>query len=693
MQNPLPAPTAQGSFLKTPFPHLLVYALERRLTGSFDLLQNGVSLGTILVLDGCPSKVRTEPPGNFLGQVMFELGMISKEQLQASLNQMQATARLQGQILLEMGATDPARLDAGLRSQVERKIEHLFGLGADTTFSYYDNFDLLQRFGGAPTPIDPFPVLWRGVREKPTWEHVDATLRRLGGAFLRIANTAQLERFAFARNEGQAIDALLQRPLQVVDVNNVIGPSLGQVLVYFLMIMKQVELVDVSQPRAPAPPPPPPTPQPTPQVSGQAFARVQLQRQPLRNPGAVVEEVAIPPGAHDERASSPAMKAPPFAGQPLPVGPSGNPPATDPATSSPQGDVEMKVGPMDIGSMISQTIQSSLPPAMAMGAPPNVPPAPPVPGLPLEAPSPAAGSAASTGSMPPVPISIPPDSGSVRELTAEQNALKTKILERADQITSQDYFQMLGLDREADVPTVQRTFIALAKIWHPDRLPPALTDVKEACSKVFSHLTEAHATLTDVPRRQEYMTLLKDGGATPDDQAKIQAILEAATDFQKAEFLLKRNPSDPQAYEMVRRCVSLDGEQADYVATLAWLDSQRPEWQAREKTLEKILILDQCIKKNANSERAYFYRGLLYKRIDDSAKALKDFKKSAELNPRNLDAIREVRLHNMRGGATNKPGAGAPAGKNPPGGPRGQPNKPAPQPEGIGGLIGKLFKK
>jgi curved DNA-binding protein CbpA len=299
---------------------------------------------------------------------------------------------------------------------------------------------------------------------------------------------------------------------------------------------------------------------------------------------------------------------------------------------------------------------------------------PSAPNVPQVAPTPEQAPAAAASVAPPP---------SQRPLTAEQNALKTKILERAEQITSQDYFQMLGLERDASVEAVQKAFIGLAKVWHPDRLPGALVDVKDACSKVFTHLTEAHATLIDPSKRKDYMTLLKDGGATPDDQAKIQAILEAATEFQKAEFLLKRNLGDPQAYEMVKRCVSLDPEQPDYMATLTWLDAQKPEWLSREKTLEKVLILDRCVQKNANCERAYFYRGMLHKRADVPAKALKDFKKASELNPRNLDAAREVRLHNMRGGAT----------KPPPGlGGATTPSKPPPT-ETLGGLFGKLFKK
>ncbi len=212
--------------------------------------------------------------------------------------------------------------------------------------------------------------------------------------------------------------------------------------------------------------------------------------------------------------------------------------------------------------------------------------------------------------------------------------------------------------------------------------------MKDACSKVFTYLTEANGTLSDPSKRQDYQRLLKEGGASPEDQQKIQAILEAATEFQKVEFLLKRNPTDLQAHEMVKRCVELDNEQPDYVATLAWLDAQRPEWLSREKTLEKTLILDRCIAKNPMCERAYFYRGMLYKRAEEFNKALKDFKKATELNPRNLDAMREVRLHNMRGGQKGQQAASAAAA----GRPSAAPAAPAAA-EKLGGLFGKLFKK
>ena len=686
MQGPLPAPTATGSFIKTPFPHLMVYALERRLTGTFELSRGSASMATILVMGGCPAKIRTSDPVHFLGNVLLELGMISPQHLQASLANMQGPQgpRLQGQLLLEMQAIDPPRLDAGLRSQVERKVEHLFSLSTDTTFAYFDNVDLLSRFGGQPTPIDPFPVLWRGVREQPALEHVDATFRRVGPAFLRAAPTSSLERFAFTPQEAQVVDMLRQRPTRPVDITAALGPRLGQTLVYFLMIMKQVDLIDATQPMTGAPPAPAPQVQMPPpsqpgmpssvqaRPSSQAFARVQLQRQASPQRAAIIEE-SVAPIRHDERAAPPSG-APAASAFSRPVTPAGafSPAPVTPANAfSPQPAPVISApaapgGAFDIGSMIIDSIQKS-----------NAPPAMPSPGSAPKVPA-----AAKSPAIEPPPAAADAAPASGRPLTAEQNALKQKIIERAETITSQDYFQMLGVERDATTEQIQKAFFSLAKVWHPDRLPAALHDVKDSCSKVFTFLTEANATLTDPGKRQDYQKLLKEGGATPEDQAKIQAILEAAQEFQKAEFLLKRNPTDPQAYEIVKRCVALDDLQADYLATLTWLDAQRPEWLSREKTLEKTFILDRCLKMNPNCERAYFYRGMLYKRAEEPNKALKDFKKAAELNPRNLDAMREIRLHNIRG--KSGPSGGASGGR--------PSNAPA-KDDSIGGLFGKLFKK
>ncbi len=222
-----------------------------------------------------------------------------------------------------------------------------------------------------------------------------------------------------------------------------------------------------------------------------------------------------------------------------------------------------------------------------------------------------------------------------------------EIEERAASIDKEDYFSMLGVTQDATIDQVRSAYFGLAKQWHPDRLPIDLLRVKDACARVFSRMSEAHSTLIDPRERDEYMRLLREGGATPESQAVISRVIEAATTFQKAEICMRRNDL-VQAEQLGRRAHELDPKQADYLALIAWLDSQKPDNQTPKGSLDCIAMLDRALSMNERCERAYFYRGMLHKRVGNLPAAVRDFRQAAELNPRNIDAVREVRLHGMR---------------------------------------------
>jgi tetratricopeptide (TPR) repeat protein len=120
---------------------------------------------------------------------------------------------------------------------------------------------------------------------------------------------------------------------------------------------------------------------------------------------------------------------------------------------------------------------------------------------------------------------------------------------------------------------------------------------------------------------------------------------------------------------------------------LAWLIALKPENQSPEKTKECIQMLDRAIAMSDKCEKGYYWRGALYKRLGRASHAIRDFRRAAELNPRNIDAAREVRLHQMRGGRPSS---------KPPGAASNRPGPMAPRPEENakpGGIFGRLFKK
>src|ERR1700722_6110474 len=117
-----PAPTASGTLAKTPLLHLLLYAMDKKLTGTMELFAPDKRNVVVLFAGGEPSKVRTSEAVAYLGQVMHELGHVDEEQLNQSLAELAkrkvAGQKLHGEVLIEMGVIDQAKLRTGLAEQI-----------------------------------------------------------------------------------------------------------------------------------------------------------------------------------------------------------------------------------------------------------------------------------------------------------------------------------------------------------------------------------------------------------------------------------------------------------------------------------------------------------------------------------------------------------------------------------------------
>jgi curved DNA-binding protein CbpA len=230
---------------------------------------------------------------------------------------------------------------------------------------------------------------------------------------------------------------------------------------------------------------------------------------------------------------------------------------------------------------------------------------------------------------------------------------RDEITERARSITDQTYFQILEVEENCSPEAVQAAYFQLAKKWHPDRLHPALTDVKPQVAMIFARINEAYQTLSNLEKRREYTDLVKSGGGTARDREIVERVVDSALLFQKGEVLFRKG-SYRQAESLVKQAVDADPDQPEYRALFAWIQAHRlgspPDAESDRKHFyrDQIKMLDVVIKQEPEYERALFYRGQLLKRSGYEEQAMKDFKKVVELNPRNIDAAREVRLSSMR---------------------------------------------
>jgi hypothetical protein len=125
-------------------------------------------------------------------------------------------------------------------------------------------------------------------------------------------------------------------------------------------------------------------------------------------------------------------------------------------------------------------------------------------------------------------------------------------------------------------------------------------------------------------------------------------------------------------------------DDAEYHWMYAWLMMQKFPGQGQEAPLRQMLeSVDKALAAHERHEKANLLKAQILRRMGKSNEAQEYFRKVAEINPRNIDAMREVRVATMRSGGVAPTKSG--------GKPRQKPKRP--DSTGVGGLLGKIFKK
>ncbi len=232
-----------------------------------------------------------------------------------------------------------------------------------------------------------------------------------------------------------------------------------------------------------------------------------------------------------------------------------------------------------------------------------------------------------------------------------------------------DYYELLGVTPQVDTTAVSHAFFQLAKRWHPDKLDPELgADQRAQITKIFSRMTEAHQVLTSPEQRAEYDRLVAEGHNSDDEQLRVQEILKAATLFQKAEVLARRSDWTAAA-RLAQEAAQLDPDQAEYQALLAWVLAKGGSRGAAVDLNALLATLTAASNKHPHNARMRHYRAQVLQLAGKTHEAIREYRRVVELDPRNVDAQRELRLFQMR---------------------RADSRSPSPEKQG---LLGKLFKK
>lgn len=287
----LQGPTAEGDFARTPFAHLLVFAMDRRLTGVMYADESPSVSHAVAFERGAVVHVTSGHGFARLGKLLMEEGLVEPDVLAEALD---AEAPL-GRALIAAGALTPESLASLLDEQLRRRVLRLFMLPPATTYRYFEGHEPL-----APrraVRVNSLALLWEGLRAHAECSPLfETTLACVRDAPLRLHPEAQARQLELVGDERLAVALLAGQPSSLAELveSGIIGEAPLRRLLYALTITRMLVIEGSPSGLPPvsieeAPPSAPPS---SPRVAA-SLGRMKLVRTAVRL-GAALED---PPGA------------------------------------------------------------------------------------------------------------------------------------------------------------------------------------------------------------------------------------------------------------------------------------------------------------------------------------------------------------------------------------------------------------
>jgi curved DNA-binding protein CbpA len=257
-------------------------------------------------------------------------------------------------------------------------------------------------------------------------------------------------------------------------------------------------------------------------------------------------------------------------------------------------------------------------------------PAAPPPRPAAPAARPAAPAAAAANPSLPLFLQAPPDETPAQQLGRLQAAL--------DYLGPANHFEALGLTRKANAAEVKKTFFVLARELHPDTVSDVTSPLHALKVRLFARINEASQVLGDEAQRKEYEAEL-DGKAGAVDVSRIFAAEEK---FQRGEIMIRARKY-VDGLKLIEEAIQLNDKEAEFFAWRGWAkfllakdrQLQHPESVADCK--KALALVDRCLP-------AWLFLANMAKAMGNLKEAERNFKKVIDLDPKHVEALRELRL-------------------------------------------------
>jgi len=228
----------------------------------------------------------------------------------------------------------------------------------------------------------------------------------------------------------------------------------------------------------------------------------------------------------------------------------------------------------------------------------------------------------------------------------DDRALRAELAARAERLRQQNYYEMLGVERPCDEAKLRAAYEDLAPRVHPDRYHDASSSVRRLADEVCEIVDAAYETLLDPKRRLAYDVELRKDQRRVAKEEEGRRALAAETEFQKGEALVRKRQYE-LALMHLGKAVEHNPEEGEYHAHYGWcLHLIHPDDSVMIG--EAIEHVRRGIKLARDHEKPYLFLGRLYKAMGRSDAAEKMFTHVVQVRPDSVEAMRELRLLNMR---------------------------------------------
>ncbi|MEN8185077.1 MAG: DnaJ domain-containing protein, partial [Myxococcota bacterium] len=247
------------------------------------------------------------------------------------------------------------------------------------------------------------------------------------------------------------------------------------------------------------------------------------------------------------------------------------------------------------------------------------------------------------------PQTTPVSAGAAREhepSSEVEEGIRTELAALAERLRGRDYFDVLGVARNAGQDEIRRAYMDAAKRTHPDRFRGASDAVKRLAEEVFGLISLAHETLSDPRRHEAYLLELRNDSREAAELEEGRRALQAELRFQEGERQLQKRDA-AAALSCFEEAAKMYPDEGEYHAYLGWaLYLTRPDDAEVEK--RALALIRKGRKLAPEREKPYLFLGRLHRQAGRSDNAEKCFMRALQLKPDCVEAMREIRLIGMR---------------------------------------------